>query len=684
MSSDVISDEKRPAAAPPQPDRLHVRLLGRFRLYDSRTDREIQFRSRKALALLCCFTVANDGALTRERAMELLWGSRGEEQARASLRQILHEIRSSPVGEIDAIEMGRHHLAARSGTIRSDIDEMIALANAGDIAALARIMADCAERLFEGLDGIDPAFDDWLRVERERQLLRLNQAVMTACGSDMDGDPAAARAAISALQRLNPCDEAIARLGFELDYSCGDLAALHQRFRWLEAALQRDLDAAPSERTLALFRKLTTVAPILQPSEPHAPPPPTVPITLPPMAGEPPVLTLAPFEVSSRAEEDRVLATVLLDELEFALSGLTDLRLLSIGDAVQASLAALNSASVSAYVLRGSLRVDGDALLLGWRLSRARDGLVLWTHRTRVARDAPGAALEGIIARVAGAVLPTLERDIETGPIDTSATSGYSLYLQGRARVLSAVTLPDMQAAAELFERAIMLAPRLVNAQLSLARLYNTDFEQRLSGHDRGAMRRRAFELCSRAVSIDPRSAHARSRLGWCYLRRGDLGQATTQFEEALSLSPYHADCLNEIGVAFGHMGKVDRAMTLLTRAFEINPFPRDDYFCDMAVLQMLQGEHARAEANFEIAHNEALNYVAFRLANRGLMGEASNAALDELRRRFAATWAQATPPSDDDLLDAIISDYIPLQRPEHRQVVTDGLVRLGLKRHTH
>jgi len=214
MSIGVISGEKSTAAVAPAPDRIDVCVLGRFRLFDSRTGQEIQFRSRKALALLCCFAVASDRTLTRERAMELLWGSRGEEQARASLRQVLHEIRSSPVGDIDAIEIGRHHLAARPGGLRTDVDEMIALARANDLAALAHRMADCAERLFEGLDGIDPEFDDWLRVERERQLLRLNQAVMAACGAEIGGDKDACRAIVSALQRLNPCDEAITRLGF--------------------------------------------------------------------------------------------------------------------------------------------------------------------------------------------------------------------------------------------------------------------------------------------------------------------------------------------------------------------------------------------------------------------------------------------------------------------------------------
>jgi len=220
-----------------------------------------------------------------------------------------------------------------------------------------------------------------------------------------------------------------------------------------------------------------------------------------------------------------------------------------------------------------------------------------------------------------------------------------------------------------------------VTAQLSLARLYNTDFEQRIAGHDRGAFRRRAFELCSRAANLDPRNAHARGRLGWCYLRRGDLVHARSQFEEALSLNPYHADCLNEIGVAFCHMGELERGMTLLSRAFELNPFPRDDYFCDIAVLLMLRGEYKRAEENFEIAHNEALHYAAFRVANSALMGQGNDLAVSDLRRRFQTIWVRADAPSDDDLIDAIF-DYIPLQQPEHRDHVARGLSLAGLMPH--
>src|ERR1700740_1162035 len=145
MSVGVDIVGQHPALAAPHRVLLEIRIFGRLRIFDARTKREIHFRSRKALALLCYLAVATDHALTRERAMELLWGSRGEDQARASLRQILHEIRLS-LGACDAIEFGRQHLSARPGAIDTDVDEMVRLAEGGDIAVLAGTSRGWGER----------------------------------------------------------------------------------------------------------------------------------------------------------------------------------------------------------------------------------------------------------------------------------------------------------------------------------------------------------------------------------------------------------------------------------------------------------------------------------------------------------------------------------------------------------
>ena len=53
----------------------------------------IRIRSRRARALLGYLLLAPPGGATRERLSGLLWSDRGEEQARASLRQCLLELR---------------------------------------------------------------------------------------------------------------------------------------------------------------------------------------------------------------------------------------------------------------------------------------------------------------------------------------------------------------------------------------------------------------------------------------------------------------------------------------------------------------------------------------------------------------------------------------------------------------
>ena len=287
-----------------------------------------------------------------------------------------------------------------------------------------------------------------------------------------------------------------------------------------------------------------------------------------------------------------------------------------------------------------------------------------------------------VVARAAGAVLPALERDLgrHAAEAPQGDPSAYELYLRGRARSLGAATLEDAEAAAALFEQAIARDPNLVNAYLSLARLYNTDYCQKIAGHDRAALRTRAFELYTRAVALSPTSAQAHAFLGWCYLRRGDLGPARAKFGEALDLSANHADCLNVLGVAYGHLGDLDRAEQLIRRAFDLNPFPPDDYFCDLGVVLMQRGHHDAAEQQFEVAQTLSLPYRAHRLANLALTGREADlrSRTDDLRDSFGAIWRGAGRPDDRDLVSAML-DFIPIRYVEGIEMFSRGLQRAGL-----
>lgn len=128
-----------------------LQCRGEVRLYDGSNDRTP--KSRKARALLAILA-AEGRPLTRTRLVDLLWSDSAEEQARASLRTLLADLREQfgPAFS-DLLHVERERLALGAG-VRTDLAKESASTRAGD--------------LFEGLDHLDPVLDEWLRLERQR------------------------------------------------------------------------------------------------------------------------------------------------------------------------------------------------------------------------------------------------------------------------------------------------------------------------------------------------------------------------------------------------------------------------------------------------------------------------------------------------------------------------------------
>ncbi len=666
---------------PADPSHL-IRLYGDFRVIDCASGADATPRSRKSRALLAYLALSPDRCAGRERLIGLLWSDRGEDQARASLRQTLAELRGLPLGA--GLAIGRRDVSLIEGAFHTDLERVMTAAQSGDLARLYDPLNKLGPVLLADLEGTDRCFDDWLLVERARQQGRIVQTVLAATAGDATpGALPLRRAILTTVQALDTGDEEIARRGMALDHQAGDLAALHRRYRQLDAGLKRDYDAPPSPETQRLFRTLTAVGPV---NPPPAEPPPVEPRAMPapsPAARriEPPILVISPFQVISGGDDEALLARICHDDLQTALGGFRDLRVLSVSDAGTARLDAACAASIASYALAGSVRGNDAEYRINLRLTAIESGLLVWTRQLSVRQTGLGAAIDDLVGRIAGAILPVVERDmnrvLEEAP-DTDPAA-YALYFSGRARLLAATSLDDVRAAADMFERAIAIDPALTNAYIELARLYNTDFVQRMAGHDPAPLRARAFDLSLKAASLDPDSGHVHSRLAWCYLRRGDTALAEQRFAAALEASPHHADGLDEAGFGLVHLGAFDRAEALLGRAFVLNPFPPDEYFSDMAVLLALRHEHARAEEQFEISRNPSIHYLAIRVANLALLGRGDQAAAlaGTLRARFAPLWQAPGTPSDGDLVDGMFR-FLPFHRAEDRETLTGGLRAAG------
>jgi DNA-binding SARP family transcriptional activator len=121
-------------------------------------------RTRKTRALMALLAMSSPKPMLRPQLASLLWSQRENEQARASLRQSVHELQDTLGASWSHVFVtDRHHLSLRGAQL--EIDALL-------LAQPAQISSDLLNRydevLLEDLNGLDPAFDRWLENERGR------------------------------------------------------------------------------------------------------------------------------------------------------------------------------------------------------------------------------------------------------------------------------------------------------------------------------------------------------------------------------------------------------------------------------------------------------------------------------------------------------------------------------------
>ena len=130
---------------------LKLKIFGWFRAQDD-FGNEIPIKSKKAQALLAYLALPLGKPRSREELMALLWSDRGDDQARGSLRQVLSGLRR------DLGNKAPNALHITDDAVSLDTNEVI-IEN-----------PSIGDELLEGLHINDPAFDEWLRDQRQSQL----------------------------------------------------------------------------------------------------------------------------------------------------------------------------------------------------------------------------------------------------------------------------------------------------------------------------------------------------------------------------------------------------------------------------------------------------------------------------------------------------------------------------------
>ncbi len=225
--------------------KFRLSLLGPFRLFAPDGQR-IDINSKKGQALIAMLAVASGGERTRSWLQTRLWGSRGADQAQASLRS-----------ELSAL---RNRINVQQALLDSDHSRLWLDLALVDVDARETRPTQSAEFL-EGLDiAGEDGFEDWLREERARRETLAQDSLLAQNPAEIPRVNAAAlphKTQFSALP-------AIAVLPFnnrtqdsELDYLAEglseDLIDRLSRLRWLPVIAQsssfsmRDSDDGAAE-----------------------------------------------------------------------------------------------------------------------------------------------------------------------------------------------------------------------------------------------------------------------------------------------------------------------------------------------------------------------------------------------------------------------------------------------------
>ena len=217
------------------------------------------------------------------------------------------------------------------------------------------------------------------------------------------------------------------------------------------------------------------------------------------------------------------------------------------------------------YVVEGSIKRQADRIRVNASLVEASSGSNRWSN----SYEAPAADFFTIESDMAAQVIKALElvlgkRAESSGSRPrTGSALGYDFYLQGLAYLRQPKSSKTLQAAEQLFGRAIAEQPDFARAQAGLCETRVERFAlERVPAYVAAAE-----EACATAGALDSAAQEVHMAVGRLRLVTGDAAEAEASYRRALALVPQSPDALIGVAEALAAGGKADAAESMYQRA---------------------------------------------------------------------------------------------------------------------
>jgi adenylate cyclase len=365
-------------------------------------------------------------------------------------------------------------------------------------------------------------------------------------------------------------------------------------------------------------------------------------------SGSPPVaaprlsIVVLPFTNLSDDREQQYFADGVTEDLTTDLSRITGLLVISRNTAFTyrnkpADTKQIGRELCVRYVLEGSVRRSGNRIRVNAQLIDAETDAHLWAERFDGETKDLFALQDQVTSRIAVAL--DLELIGAEAARPTEHPDALDYILQGRAAHSKPQT-PDRYAETiSLFERALALDPRSVEAQSRLAVALTGRVLDQMTASTAADIAR-AEELVRQALEVAPRSPLAHFAKGQVLRVQKRYAEAIPEYETAIAFNRNWVNAFGTLGECKLFAGSIEEMIRLVEEAIRLSP--RDPsiaiWYFRIGVAHLLQSSIDEAIVWLERARssNAELPYAHSHLASAyALKGENKRAAIElaEARR---------------------------------------------------
>ncbi len=623
---------------------LHLSVIGGPKLHANGVPHALP-QTQDARVLLAYLAMAPSNAEAVGRLSAFLRPEASLKVARKATHLALSSLQKAIGG---ALVIKDEVASLKPGLVQTDIDRIVRNAARGKLDDILLIEGDWLERIFSGLDELNPVVTSWqalVRSDVREQLVSVLEAEMQKVSDDSDP---AIRGISTSILNMEPCHEGAARRLMRSLTVTGNTAAAMRVFDRLAQNLSTRYGLAPRPETRAAARGEILSAPNLRD--------PLAPLRI----------QLRNFEGTSNAS--RVRLASFRSEI---VSGLSRFRSWSVVEGDQSDHDALPK-SGSDYVLSASQTKDDVHATL--TLSAVESGRIVWSEDLDIGSEQMSKSRQQAVSRIAA----MFEMYVSTDRSATAETSAHHAvvddWLSGE-RLLTQWTKQAFEQGIARFEKLIKRAPEFAPAHASLASALNVLHVVRPGLKRDPAMAKRALEASNIAVGLDPLDARNRLALAWSSALKGNFDRAALNMDMAERLNPHSPRTLASCAMGFSFLGEHDRAARVLEHCLNCAPVLLDYQWCYAASVRFLGGDDAGAISAAARSDDRIIDnpgWTAAALARSGQLA-AARTAFDKLVHDVTAVWDGETSPTPEDVRDWFVSAY-PIQHAAERDALEDAL----------